>query len=312
MANLKTLEAFVWIVELGSFRKAADKLQTTQPAISARIAQLEEELKVRLFDRNQGSTVPTAKGAELLVYARRMVDLHNGMLAAIGDAAVVRGTIRIGVAEVVAATWLPQLLAHIARVYPLLSLEVVPDSSPQLQSSLLNGNVDIAFLDGPVKQPQIENVHLDVYRLECVASPRLNLPEPLTLDNVVHWPIITFGRTTSAYLGLSEFLERADQRSIRIYSVASLSLGIKLLTSDVGIGILPTAALVDELASGQLRPVVWPEGLPAGNFTASYRKGPSARTLSAIAQLASTYANKWRGSHLNADDGLKQDGQAHQ
>ena len=297
MTNLKTLEAFIWIVELGSFRKAAEKLQTTQPAISARIAQLEAELKTRLFDRNQGATIPTAKGAELLVYARRMLDLHNEMLATIGDSSVVRGSVRIGASEVVAWSWLPELIAHLSHLYPLLNLEVELDSSPRLHVALLGGHLDLAFLDGPVKQPQIENIPLDVYGLACFASPRLALPDPLTLDNIAPWPIVTFGRTTSAYLGLSEFLDRADQRSVRIYSVASMALAIKLLTMDVGIGILPTAALSKQLSAGELRAVAWPEKLPVGNFTASYRKGPSARVLAAIATLSSTYASQWRSAN---------------
>jgi DNA-binding transcriptional LysR family regulator len=297
MVNLKTLEAFVWIVELGSFRKAAEKLHTTQPAISARIAQLEDQLKVRLFDRNQGATVPTAKGADMLVYARRMVDLHNEMLSAIGDSAVVRGTVRLGAGEVVACSWMPNLIAHMASLYRQLSLEIDLDTSPRLHVALLAGNLDMAFLDGPVKQPQIENVPLDVYPLVCVASPRLGLTRPVTLETVAPWPMITFSRTTTAYFGLSEFLDRSEQRSARIYSLSSMGLASRLVRAGVGIGILPLAALSDELASGQMELFEWPEPLPIANYTASYRKGPSARVLSAIASLASTFAGQWKSAH---------------
>lgn len=52
--NYKRLETFVWVASLGSFRKAAERLHTTQPAISARIAGLEEELGVKLFEREGG------------------------------------------------------------------------------------------------------------------------------------------------------------------------------------------------------------------------------------------------------------------
>ena len=51
MIDLRNLETFVWVAQLGGFRSAADKLNTTQPAISARIALLEDELGVKLFDR---------------------------------------------------------------------------------------------------------------------------------------------------------------------------------------------------------------------------------------------------------------------
>ncbi|MGE4339748.1 MAG: LysR family transcriptional regulator [Pigmentiphaga sp.] len=297
MVNLKTLEAFFWIVELGGFRKAAEKLHTTQPAVSARIAQLEDVLQVRLLDRNQGSTVPTAKGAELLAYARRMLDLHSEMIASIAEQDVTRGTVRMGVTEVIASSWGAELITDLARVYPLLNLEVEFDSSPNLHIALLAGQFDIIFADGPLKQPAVENVVLDTYGLNWVASSSLKLKEPLTLEDVAPLPIITFARTTSAYLGMSELRTYADQRSIRIYSIESLPLAAKLVKAGVGVGVLPRAGLSEELESGVLRLIESSEKLPAGSFSASYRKGPQARVVSAIASLASTYANKWRNSH---------------
>ncbi len=297
MINLKTLEAFFWIVELGGFRKAAEKLNTTQPAISARIAQMEEELNTRLLDRNQGSTVPTAKGAELLAYARRMLDLHSEMLASISEPAVTRGTVRMGASEAVACSWLPGLMADLAKMYQLLNFEIEVDSSPNLHTALLGGQLDLAFLDGPVKQPYIENVSLDVYGLSLVASPHLPLKEPLTLESLAPWPLITFGRTTSGYMGMAELQARADRFSVRIYSVATMALAVRLVSDAVGIALLPAVALNSELDSGQLRILQWPEALPIGNFTASYRKGPGARVVSAIANLASSCARQWRNAH---------------
>ena len=68
--NLKHLEAFVWVADLGSFRKAADRLNTTQPNISARIAALETALDVSLMHRDAGSVRLTQTGQTLLICAR--------------------------------------------------------------------------------------------------------------------------------------------------------------------------------------------------------------------------------------------------
>ncbi len=59
MADFKALETFLWVVNLGSFRGAAHKLNTTQPAISQRIAQLEQEMGVRLLQRDGRVASPT-------------------------------------------------------------------------------------------------------------------------------------------------------------------------------------------------------------------------------------------------------------
>ncbi|MEK9970028.1 MAG: LysR family transcriptional regulator, partial [Ferrovibrio sp.] len=76
MADLRNLETFVWVAHLGGFRAAADKLNTTQPAVSQRIALLESEFGVKLFDREPRGIALTPKGNELLPYAERMLQLH--------------------------------------------------------------------------------------------------------------------------------------------------------------------------------------------------------------------------------------------
>ena len=82
MADLRSLEAFVWIAHLGGFRAAAEKLHATQPAISQRIALLERELGVRLFDREPRAVTLTVKGRELLPYAEQILQLRSDMLEA--------------------------------------------------------------------------------------------------------------------------------------------------------------------------------------------------------------------------------------
>ena len=73
--NFKRLETFVWVATLGSFRKAAERQYTTQPAISSRIQALEEELGVKLFERDggPGPVALTAKRKELLPYAEKLI-----------------------------------------------------------------------------------------------------------------------------------------------------------------------------------------------------------------------------------------------
>src|SRR5437660_12344312 len=91
MIDFRGLETFVWVATLGSFRGAARKLNTTQPAISQRIAQLESDLGIRLLERESRAATPTPRGRALLVYAEKLLGLRAEMLAAIGDASSVRG-----------------------------------------------------------------------------------------------------------------------------------------------------------------------------------------------------------------------------
>ena len=85
MTDFKAIETFMWVVTLGSFRGAAQKLNTTQPAISQRIAQLEREVGVRLLQRDRRMVLPTPSGRQLMVYAEKLIGLRSEMLAVVGD-----------------------------------------------------------------------------------------------------------------------------------------------------------------------------------------------------------------------------------
>src|SRR5262245_52546890 len=123
MIDFKAIETFMTVARLASFRKAADHLHTTQPAISQRIMHLEQDIGARLLERDRRTVRPTPQGRALLEYGERLVRLHSEMLAAVGGAAAVRGLIRIGASETIVHTWLSQLIRRANEAFPRLSLE---------------------------------------------------------------------------------------------------------------------------------------------------------------------------------------------
>ena len=132
MADFKAIETFMWVVTLGSFRGAAQKLNTTQPAISQRIAQLEREVGVKLLQRDRRMVLPTPSGRQMMVYAEKLIGLRSEMLAEIGDRSAMRGVLRLGVAETIVHTWLSQLIKSVNHAYPNLSLEIEVDITSNL------------------------------------------------------------------------------------------------------------------------------------------------------------------------------------
>ena len=85
MLDFRSIETFLWVVKLGSFRGAAARLNTTQPAISQRIAQLEREMGVKLLQRDRRAALPTPSGRQMMVYAEKLIALRSEMLATIGE-----------------------------------------------------------------------------------------------------------------------------------------------------------------------------------------------------------------------------------
>lgn len=102
--SLKQLEAFVWVANLGSFRKAADRLNTIQPNISSRIATLETLLGQTIMDRDAGSVRLTSKGTQLLIHARKVLRAVDDFADATSEASLIDGTLRLGVTEMIVHT----------------------------------------------------------------------------------------------------------------------------------------------------------------------------------------------------------------
>src|ERR1700709_1954834 len=120
MADFKAIETFMWVVTLGSFRGAAHKLNTTQPAISQRIAQLEREVGVKLLQRDRRAVLPTPSGRQRLAERGKLIGVRSEMLAAVGDRSAMRGVLRPGVAETIMHTSLYQLIKSVNKAYPNL------------------------------------------------------------------------------------------------------------------------------------------------------------------------------------------------
>ena len=154
--NFKRLETFIWVATLGSFRKAAEHQHTTQPAISNRIAALEDELGVRLFERESGHSKLTSKGQELLPYAEKIVFMAQQLRKRADRGASLSGILRLGVSETIVHSWLPRFFRELHETAPNLDVEITVDVSGNLRSGLLDRSLDLAFLMGPVSEPRSE------------------------------------------------------------------------------------------------------------------------------------------------------------
>src|SRR6202790_962437 len=165
MVDFKSLETFLWVVTLGSFRAAGDKLNTTQPAISQRIAQLEREVGVKLLNRDHRVASPTPSGRQLMVYAEKLIGLRSEMMAAVGDRSAMRGVLRLGVAETIVHTWLPRLIKSVNTAYPNLSMEIEVDITPNLNARLLGQEIELAFLLQPLSAWRVRNRFLSDSRI---------------------------------------------------------------------------------------------------------------------------------------------------
>ena len=291
MVDFKSIETFLWVVTLGSFRGAAQRLNTTQPAISQRIAQLEREMGVKVLNRDHRVASPTTSGRQLMVYAEKMIGLRSEMMAAVGDRSAMRGVMRLGVAETIVHTWLSRLIKSVNTAYPNLSLEIEVDITPNLSARLLAQEIELAFVLGPLSVSSVRNRPLCDYPIGFLASPSLGLGNgPLTVHDLAKFPIITFPRKTQPYEIVRSLFNRPDLPPIRLHASASLATVIHMAIEGLGIAVIPTAIVENELADGRLQLLSTDLKISPLTFSASWLASPDTVAVELVADLAGKIA----------------------
>lgn len=293
MIDLKNIETFYVVSTLGSFRNAAQKLHATQPAISQRIAQLEESFGCRLLRREGRSVTPTPQGRELLIYAEKMLALRAEMIAAISTDISPRGVLRIGAAETIVHSWLPQFIEHVNRVYPRLALEIEVDISPNLRDRLISQEIDLAFLMEPFAGDPLVHLPLCRHVQSFIANPAVagSLPHaPASIEELAAFPIMTFSRRTKPYEAVKQLFSRPNLPRVRLHASASLATLIHMAEEGLGIAVIPASIIRDRLAQGRLRRIRTDVRVPDIAFVAAWMPAPDMQAPSQVARIAQEIA----------------------
>lgn len=288
MPDLRSLETFFWVAQLRSFKAAAERLRTTQPAVSLRIAGLESELGVKLLDRGARVATPTARGRLLFDYAERFLKLQTEMLDAVAAPEALGGVVRLGVSETIVHTWLARFVERVHALHPQVTLEIEVDVSPALAAGLTERRLDLAFLLGDVTDPTIETRALCRYPLAFVASPALPLARDLAeLADIAAWPIITYPKTTRPYIELMRLFNAPGVPRPRVYASSSLSTIVRMALDEIGVSVIPPVVIAAEQAAGRLRIVPVAAPLPDLVYSVAFGLGDTGlnRRLAELACL---------------------------
>ncbi|MFK7877274.1 MAG: LysR family transcriptional regulator [Paracoccaceae bacterium] len=289
--TFEQLRTFLWVARLGGFRKASDRLHLSQPAVSTRISNLEDELAAKLFARGPGELVLTKKGQQLLGYAEQMLFIEEEIKQRVANPAETEGLFRLGASETIAQAWLPSFIQAFSAQFPRVNVDLTVDISLNLRASILERRLDLAFLMGPVSEFSVKNVALPKFDLHWYKS---NLMGDVDLAET---PIISYSNQTRPYRELtSELAQRVGPKS-RVFSSASLSASLKMIAAGIAVGPYPRVLAAPHLAKNEV--VEFDPGFapPALEFTASYLAEPRSFLVENSAEIAREVATAWHGSH---------------
>src|ERR1700729_3855804 len=291
--ELRHLEHFVAVAEERNFTRAARRLHLVQSALSVSIRSLERELHAQLFERTTREVKLTNAGRILLPEARRTLNAAASAQAAVfGAHAGLRGTLRLGMMQVIKVVDVGSLIARFHRERPLVDIQprTAPGGSAAMISDVRRGTLDVAFVavSGP-DQPglTVTTLACEPVLLGCLPDHPLARRAVVSVRDVADQPFVDYApgwgtRTVADQL----FAKAGVERSIGI-EVSDASVHASLVRAGLGLAILPESMIVDAGLTGvPLR--------PAATFTVAFIV-PAGRPLSPVTQA---FADLVTATHL--------------
>lgn len=182
--TLKQLRAFVTVANLGQFTLAADKLGSSQSAVSTLVRQLETNLNLRLFDRHTRLLRLTQAGMDILPIAARAVADIEGMVESSRELnALRRGKVTMAAGTVQAALMLPQLVHGFTKLYPEITVELHDVAEKTVLEQVANGSVDLGIGTVPDDDPDLVGTRLTTDEFLVV----LHAEDPLVKIATLRW-----------------------------------------------------------------------------------------------------------------------------
>jgi LysR family hydrogen peroxide-inducible transcriptional activator len=244
--TLRQLQYVVAVANRRSFRKAAQDCHVSQPSLSAQVAQAEDVLGIRLFERNPRSVTLTAAGQSLVERARALCAGADELLEdARRLADPFAGRLRLGVIPTVAPYLLPEIAPILREQYPKLTVLWIEDKTQVLVDRLARGEIDGAILALEAEIGKLTRVVLGSDPFLFAASPSHPLAaseRPLKPDDLDGESVLLLDDGHCFRRQVLSFCARsgADEAGYRATSLATL---VQMAAGGVGVTLLPSLAL---------------------------------------------------------------------
>jgi len=244
--GMRHIRAFLAVARLGNFTRAARELRLSQPAITIQIKQLEDWLCVKLFERNNRRVQLTQTGYELLIPLERVLIDVEAVARATRDLATLNsGHVTVGAIPSLAAKLLPQAIAKFTEGYPEISVLVKDVMAGSIGDLVKTGEVDFAIGSQLRDDQEIVTQHLLTEPI-CAFIPEthpLANRRVIELAELAEYRIIVAAKDTSIRSILDRALEQQRLALHILHETNHMSTAIAMVNANLGIGVLPQAAM---------------------------------------------------------------------
>lgn len=250
--TLRNLQIFIAVADCLNMTKAAKKLYISQPSVSMAVSEIEKEYGVILFDRNAGKLTLTPMGKTLRDYAQNVLEMIEKMENLTREES--RTCIKIGVTVTIGSTIMGPIIAKMKESMPKVDYHVTVANTRIIENMLMNSEVDIAFVEGQIMNPNLEVYEVLSDELIAISGPKHSFcnKKSVTLKEISKEPLIL----REPESGTRAFFEDAMQRAGLNFTVrwTSYSYGaiIEAVKNNLGVGIISRKLAEKYIKDGSL------------------------------------------------------------
>jgi DNA-binding transcriptional LysR family regulator len=248
------VEAFLAVGTFGGFRRAADALRVTQPAISARIRALETSLGVPLFVRSKTGLALSAAGRAFRPHAEQLLHAAASARQAVHDLRPSSGNaIQLAAALSICTYLLPDVLKRFQSAHPKVMITVRSGHSREVLEMVLAGQADIGIARS-LHHPGVETLSLRDDPLVLVARPESQIARArrTPLEEVAGQPLVFFDRGSSDWTLTHGLFRRAGLVPNVVLEVETIETAKRMVERGMGLAFLPHLAVVHEIRRRRL------------------------------------------------------------
>jgi DNA-binding transcriptional LysR family regulator len=287
------LKAFIAVAGTGHLTRAAERLHVSQPAVSAQIKALEDELGVRLFERTSNGMVLTRSGRELLAQADKVIAACDEMLRmARAKRGELAGRLRIGTLSDPEFIRIGELLGRTVERHPLIELELHHEISGAALEAVRDGTLDASYYFGEIAYPEVARLALAevVYRVAAPAAWRERIRQAGWSELAAMPWILTPAISTHHRLVSTLFMEHGVAPS-KVVEADNEGVIINLVKSGLGLSLVREELVLGEAHAADV--CVWEGARLRTPLWFIYRAERAHDPL--IAALLEVLDETWRG-----------------
>jgi DNA-binding transcriptional LysR family regulator len=269
------LETFLEVARHLSFSRAAEKRFRTQPAISAQIRALEEEVGAKLLDRSGGKVSLTAAGKLFQRYAEEALSSRRAAIAAVGELErVPRGEIIVAANEGTCLHVLPEVFAEFKKQYPAVAVNINRLESTAILESVIDNSVDFGVVALPVSDNRLTVVQIHRDELVVIVPPGHPLApssKGVSVEQTAKYPLLVpeHGRTRDTLEQL--FDERKLKMNISM-ELDSSELLKRFVAAGVGVGFIARSNVAVEVKARTLVALAFTDATMRRDLALVFRK----------------------------------------